>query len=84
MAHLAIEVVGRLGRRIVDLAGFGEDRDPAVSQTIRRRGISHTAAEEMWIEVDVLVTGRYELVISVFDRLTTEAAHMSSEFFKTQ
>jgi GWxTD domain-containing protein len=72
----------RFGRRLVDLAGFGDDRDPAVSQTIRRRGISHTAAEEMLINVDALDPGRYELAISIVDRISDETTHISAEFSK--
>jgi hypothetical protein len=72
----------RFGRRLVDLAGFGGDRDPAVSQTIRRRGMSHTAEEEMLINVDALEAGRYELVISIVDRVSDETAYISAEFFK--
>jgi GWxTD domain-containing protein len=73
----------RFGRRLVNLAGFGDDRDPAVSQTIRRRGVSHTATEEMLINVDVLEAGRYELVVSVADRIGEETAYISAEFLKT-
>jgi len=73
----------RFGRRLVDLAGFGDDRDPAVSQTIRRRGVSHTATEEMLINVDALEAGRYELVVAVRDRVNGETAYVSAEFVKT-
>jgi len=74
----------QLGRRIVDLAGFGEDRAPAVSQTFRRRGVTHTTAEEMLIDVDALAAGRYELVISIYDRVIEDTAHVSAVFVKTQ
>jgi GWxTD domain-containing protein len=72
----------RFGRRLVDLAGFGDDRDPAVSQTLRRRGVAHTATEEMLINVDALEAGRYELVISVRDRVSDQRAYISAEFIK--
>lgn len=71
-----------LGRRIVELAGFGGESDPAVSQTFRRRGADYTAIEEIAIDIDALDGGRYELIISVFDRVTEETAHVSGVFFK--
>jgi hypothetical protein len=73
-----------LGSRIVDLAGFGGDNAPAVSQTFRRRGVDHKATEEMLIDVDVLAAGRYELVISVFDRVAGDTTNVSGRFFKIQ
>jgi GWxTD domain-containing protein len=72
----------KVGRTLVDLAGFGGDRDPAVSQTIRRRGVSDTAAEEMLINVEALQAGRYQLVISIADRVTGKTAYASTEFYK--
>jgi len=72
----------RLGRSVVGVVGFGGERDPAISQTIRRQGNQHTAAEQMTINIDALREGRYELVASVYDRTSGELAHSMGVFYK--
>lgn len=72
-----------LGRRISGVVGFGSDRDPAISQTIRRQGHAYSSTEDMIINIDALDDGRYELVVSVADRISGERAQSVSVFFKT-
>jgi GWxTD domain-containing protein len=71
-----------LGRRIAGIAGFDQDRDPAISQTIHRQGGSFTSEEDMSINIDALGNGRYDLVISIDDRISGEHAYSSSIFVK--
>jgi GWxTD domain-containing protein len=72
-----------LGRRITGIVGIGRDRNPAISQTIRRQGYGFSSAEDMIINIDALDDGRYELVVSVSDRISGERTHSASVFFKT-
>jgi GWxTD domain-containing protein len=72
----------RLGRSIAQFTGLVGDRDPAISQTIRRRGVEHTSNEDMTVNIDALEAGRYELVVSVADRVTGENAYSTAIFFK--
>jgi len=74
----------RLGRRIAGIAGFAADRDPAISQTIQKRGAAHTSDEDMTINIDALEPGRYELAVSIADKISGESAHSTSVFVKKQ
>ncbi|MGD8415040.1 MAG: hypothetical protein PVF33_12455, partial [Candidatus Latescibacterota bacterium] len=73
-----------LGSRFADIVGLGEDRAPAVSQTFRRQGVERTAVEEILIDVDALRPGRYEMVISIHDRVADEVEQASGYFFKVR
>jgi GWxTD domain-containing protein len=73
----------QLGRSIASFVGASEDRDPAISQTIRRQGIDHTSAEDIRINIDSLPAGRYELIVTVQDRVSGEWANAASFFYKT-
>jgi GWxTD domain-containing protein len=72
----------QIGGRIADVTGFGGARDPAISQTIHRQGDDYTSSEEMIINIDSLKEGRYELVVSVRDRISRRSSYNSSYFYK--
>lgn len=66
--------------RLVELAGAGTDRVPAISQTFDRSGAEHTETETLIINIETLPTGDYELAIDVADNISGNAAQTSVTF----
>jgi GWxTD domain-containing protein len=73
----------QLGRRIAGFVGAGDDRNPAISQTIHRQGVDYTGTEDMRVNIDTLTPGRYELIVTVADHVSGEWATSASFFFKS-
>jgi GWxTD domain-containing protein len=73
----------RWGRSVAGLVGVGDDQPPAVTQTVVRVGRGHEEAEELSINIDALEQGRYELVVTVEDRLSGRRAEARTSFEKT-
>lgn len=73
----------RLGARVAALAGLPAGKKPAISQTFERRGEGFMSREDIAINIDALEAGRYELVVSIDDRLSGENTQSTTVFVKT-
>ena len=73
----------KFGSRIASIAGIGSETEPSIAQTIQRTGEGYSTGEEIAINVDNLSSGRYELVVSINDKISGEKAQSSTVFFKT-
>jgi hypothetical protein len=73
----------KLGRWVASVAGLNGDKTPSISQTIHRRSGGFSSSEDIAINIDSLEEGRYELVITVEDRVSGDNAQSSVFFFKT-
>jgi GWxTD domain-containing protein len=72
----------KLGSKVASIAGLGKDKQPSIAQTIHRSGVGYLSNEEIAINIDSLEDGRYELIVSVDDKISGEKAQSSVFFFK--
>lgn len=73
----------KLGRWVASVTGLNDDKTPTISQTVHRRSEGFSSSEEIAINIDSLEGGRYELVVTVEDRISGDNARSSVIFFKT-
>ena len=69
-----------LATRVASFLNLTREKRPAVSQTFRRRGASYSEEEGISINIDTLPEGRYQLIVTVKDRVSGQYAETGVAF----
>lgn len=69
-----------LTTRVASFFMLMEEKQPAVSQSFRRRGAGYSAEEDISINIDALPEGRYQLIVTAKDRVSGQYAEAGVAF----